>query len=521
MWRLNDPQCNESAKIKYDIVPYTRGKGLDIGCGQYKAYSHFIGIDNGKQYGGKNVTDINGDGTDLSLFADDSLDFVFSSHFLEHVEDYKSALKEWWRVIKPDGYLVLYLPHKDLYPNIGEEGANPDHKHDYHPDDIKSAMHDLYGWDLLINEVRDQDNGPGEYGNEYSFFQVYQKRHDKAVLDLSLEVKPHKTACVVRYGGFGDQIMASTVLPGLKEQGYHVIYMTTPSAKQVVEHDPNIDEFILQDKDQVPNQELPNYWAVWEKKFNKFINLSESVEGTFLAMPGRASHRWPDHVRHKMMNVNYLEFMHWMADVPLPPKAKFHPTKEEKRWAMAERNKMGSKVVLWALAGSSVHKKTPWTDQVIAKLMIEYKNVDVVMVGDGLCQILETGWENEKRVHRRSGKWTIRESMTFARYADVVVGPETGILNAVGLEPIPKVIWLSHSSPENLTKYWPNCLALVPDDCPCHPCHRLHYTWDYCHKIEVDIPGGGQAPVSLCTANIPGEAIFAMIQEHLDKKEAA
>ena len=278
MWRLNDPQCNESAKIKYEIVPYTRGKGLDIGCGQYKAYSHFIGIDNGKQYGGKNVTDINGDGTDLSLFADDSLDFVFSSHFLEHVEDYITTLWEWWRVIKPGGHLVLYLPHKDLYPNIGEKGANPAHKHDYHPDDIKTAMVDVVdqmykGWDLLINEVRDHDNGPGEQGNEYSFYQVYQKREDYAVLDLSLEVKPHKTACVVRYGGFGDQIMASTILPGLKEQGYHVIYMTTPTAKQIVEHDPHIDEFILQDKDQVPNQELTNYWAVWAKKFNKFKKL--------------------------------------------------------------------------------------------------------------------------------------------------------------------------------------------------------------------------------------------------------
>ena len=278
MWRLNDPQCNESAKIKYEIVPYTRGKGLDIGCGQYKAYPHFIGVDNGKQYGGRNVTDISGDGTDLSLFADDSLDFVFSSHFLEHVEDYITTLWEWWRVIKPGGHLVLYLPHKDLYPNIGEKGANPDHKHDYHPDDIKTAMVDVVdqmykGWDLLINEVRDHDNGPGEQGNEYSFYQVYQKREDYAVLDLSLEVKPHKTACVVRYGGFGDQIMASTILPGLKEQGYHVSYMTTPTAKQIVEHDPHIDEFILQDKDQVPNQELPNYWAVWAKKFNKFINF--------------------------------------------------------------------------------------------------------------------------------------------------------------------------------------------------------------------------------------------------------
>ena len=46
-WRLEDPQGNEAAKIKYEIVPYTRGQGLDIGCGPFKAFPHFIGVDNG------------------------------------------------------------------------------------------------------------------------------------------------------------------------------------------------------------------------------------------------------------------------------------------------------------------------------------------------------------------------------------------------------------------------------------------------------------------------------------------
>ena len=46
MWRAQDPQCHEADKIKYLIVPYTRGRGLDIGCGANKAFPHFIGIDN-------------------------------------------------------------------------------------------------------------------------------------------------------------------------------------------------------------------------------------------------------------------------------------------------------------------------------------------------------------------------------------------------------------------------------------------------------------------------------------------
>ena len=146
VWKPENPQGNEAAKIKYDIVPYTRGQGLDLGCGMYKAYPHFIGVDNRKQWGDNlpaydeyalrmNV-DINCNCSNLDIFTSNSMDFVFSSHLLEHIENTEKTLKGWWRVIKPGGYLLLYLPHAEFYPKVGEPGANPDHKHDFLPNDI-------------------------------------------------------------------------------------------------------------------------------------------------------------------------------------------------------------------------------------------------------------------------------------------------------------------------------------------------------------------------------------------------
>ena len=55
-------------------------------------------------------------------------------------EHTQAVLREWWRVIRPGGHLVLYLPHKAHYPNIGQPGANPAHKHDFLPEDIVKAM---------------------------------------------------------------------------------------------------------------------------------------------------------------------------------------------------------------------------------------------------------------------------------------------------------------------------------------------------------------------------------------------
>jgi SAM-dependent methyltransferase len=51
--------------------------------------------------------------SDLSAIADASYDCVLASHCLEHVANPLRALAEWKRVTKPDGFVLLILPHKD------------------------------------------------------------------------------------------------------------------------------------------------------------------------------------------------------------------------------------------------------------------------------------------------------------------------------------------------------------------------------------------------------------------------
>jgi len=54
------------------------------------------------------------DAIDLSMINDASYDFVLSCHSLEHVANPIKALKEWSRVMKNHGRLVLVLPNKDF-----------------------------------------------------------------------------------------------------------------------------------------------------------------------------------------------------------------------------------------------------------------------------------------------------------------------------------------------------------------------------------------------------------------------
>jgi ADP-heptose:LPS heptosyltransferase/predicted SAM-dependent methyltransferase len=482
-WSIETSCGYEAQKVKYLTIPYTRGTGLDIGCGPERIWPHAIGID---RYRSDKGAAVSSDIRKLPLFANGSVDWVFSSHAVEDFseKDTLPLLREWWRVIRPGGHLVLYLPHEDHYPKIGEQGCNPAHLRNLNPQNIIDVMTEIGAkeWDILEDEVRSE-------GTEYSFYQVFRKRsHDDKAGDRKApwESKTGKpVALVTRYGGFGDMVQASSVFPALEAQGFEVHINTTPAGFDVVKHDPHLSGALIQDKDQVPNDELVNFWPVLAERYAKVINLSESVEDTLLARPGSKAHTWPHDKRHFLLDRNYMEFTHAIAGVEsTPPAPRFFASPSEKKWAAKQKKKFG-KTVLWCLAGSSVHKFYPHQDRVIATIRQNMTDVRVVLVGDEACKILEVGFEEDDRVICRSGEWSIRQALAFAELADCVVGPETGVLNAVSGLDMPKVVMLSHSSPENLTKYWKNTRILTPEFTPCYPCHLLHYGWEHCKQDKV------------------------------------
>jgi len=310
-------------------------------------------------------------------------------------------------------------------------------------------------------------------------------------------------------------IQSSSIFPMLKAQGFHITMMTTPEGQQILLNNPYIDDWFIQGKDQVPNEELGPFWGVQRKKFDRFINLSESVEAGLLALPNRIAYQYSTEARHAIMNVNYLERTHVIADVPFKDfDPRFYPTDEEKAWADGRIKELGGTVLVYALSGSSVHKVWPYMDALIARLLITYPDMTIVMTGGKDDRMLHMGWENEKRVICAAGVWSIRESLTFAQKADIVFGAETGLLNSVGIEDVPKVALLSHSSHENLTKHWKNTVALTPENTPCYPCHQMHYNFNFCSRDE-------ETGVAQCQADISVDRVFNAMRDLLRKEQAA
>jgi SAM-dependent methyltransferase len=178
------PQGLEVVKTRWRAVPYTGGKGLDLGCGKEKLFDteFCTGIDNGKDaelFGSVINANIKQDVTDLSQFASGKQDYVFSSHVLEHIpySHITATLREWLRVLKIDGYLILYLPDDKQYPLCaepdqgikGDPSANQDHKWNVNYDRLVAAMaRTAFNWDLVHYEVCDKDD-------EYSLFFVFRR----------------------------------------------------------------------------------------------------------------------------------------------------------------------------------------------------------------------------------------------------------------------------------------------------------------------------------------------------------
>jgi hypothetical protein len=116
----------------------------------------------------------------------------------------------------------------------------------------------------------------------------------------------------------------------------------------------------------------------------------------------------------------------------------------------------------------------PYFHLVLGELTARYQDILVVSVGDSECRLLER--PAGTRYLPRSGTWELRTSMVMTKWADLVIGPETGVLNAAGCFDTPKITLLSHSKHENLCKHWSHDYCLAPQGVFCHPCHTLHYT---------------------------------------------
>ena len=107
---------------------FCNGNGFDIGCNRTDW-----------SFPGSTPIDLLfDDDYDAYNLPDGQVDYIYSSHCLEHLPDWVEALNYWTSKLKPGGILFLYLPHYSQ--EYWRPWNNRKHIHAFVPEIIKDYM---------------------------------------------------------------------------------------------------------------------------------------------------------------------------------------------------------------------------------------------------------------------------------------------------------------------------------------------------------------------------------------------
>lgn len=155
--------------------------GIDLGCGKDPLNHTFRRFDAA-----------NGDG-DAQLMhgtPDDIFHTVYASHLLEHVHDPVEALKNWYRICRSPGHVIVCVPHRDLYEKKLDLPSrwNGDHKTFWVPETgeppvtrglRETVFQAIPNADIVLLRVLDEgwvSNGATNHsGGEYSIEVIIKK----------------------------------------------------------------------------------------------------------------------------------------------------------------------------------------------------------------------------------------------------------------------------------------------------------------------------------------------------------
>jgi ADP-heptose:LPS heptosyltransferase len=313
-------------------------------------------------------------------------------------------------------------------------------------------------------------------------------------------------ALVTRWGAIGDHIVATPVFRLLKKEGYEVTYHTNAKGVDITKHNPFIDNYIIHQDRKLTGAEIHSIWWELENKYDRFINLTHSIEVDLLPTHNEKLFHASKEERHEQCNKNYYDYTLEKAGFNVTGRnGEIYIGDDEDRIARKfMRQFRGKFTILWALSGSSPHKAYPWSEITVQELRKRYRDLAFITVGDDVSRCIE--WEGKDTVNT-AGEWSIRRSIIMPKYVDLVIGPETGVMNAAGCFDTPKILLLSHSTEENISKHWKNCVSLhAPEEIKCWPCHRLIHD-------TVDCPQTNILKRPACITNIKPTLILRAIEQ--------
>ena len=151
------PKFQSEGNAAQFAIPFAKhvckGYGYDIGCGK-------------KEWGFPGAVHIDitySDEWSANNLPEGLAEYIFSSHCLEHLDDWVEVLNYWTGRLLPGGTLFLYLPH--YTQEYWRPWNNRKHKNIFTPEIIHDYMVDNGYWNIFYSE-RDLNNSFMIYGRK-------------------------------------------------------------------------------------------------------------------------------------------------------------------------------------------------------------------------------------------------------------------------------------------------------------------------------------------------------------------
>lgn len=136
-------------RLNEGFFDYVKGKVIDIGVGRFDTHDGADPLTKDCDTWDKD----NGDAHLMEGVEDETYDTVYNSHLIEHLEDPIKAIRNWFRILKKGGHLIIYAPDRDSYERKKTLPSkwNADHKYFLTAD--RSEPPNTYSLRSLINEA--------------------------------------------------------------------------------------------------------------------------------------------------------------------------------------------------------------------------------------------------------------------------------------------------------------------------------------------------------------------------------
>ena len=324
---------------------------------------------------------------------------------------------------------------------------------------------------------------------------------------------------LIGYRAYGDWLYTLPVLPYLFDR-YDVHIELNNKGYELFHDDTrfigmtrfDVDSWLRKDPAKVWDL-AKERWAMLEKELkpDRIINLLGTLEGECIAERYQPEfHLSAEERRKHFGHKNFYEAIFEKCDISMPDKPKLDNlnfTPEQLLWVWNWRvMNTGKFIIIMPIAGSCSHKVYPEMPRLTHDILKKYPNAVIYLTGDS--SVAHAQWEHDGRIKHLCGTMSIKQIILMTKYADMVIGGETGIVVAAGMWGTPKIMLCTASSVYQCCKYHENDYSMQANT-ECSPCHKAIYNVNDCEQMIKD--GEDTYPKCITTFD------YSKIMEAVDK----